>query len=305
MAFTRPTHSQDYPPNISARTHSTPKSDSNYTHSSMAPSVATTTQTFPTDGQPRKRRRSREPDWNNFYKHGLPKEIIVIDDTPEPEKPVAVPPTPASTAGTSSRTLRNGGTTGTTRILRNDATIANGKASVHDNTTTTTTATAAHVTKKRRKDDNARYDALYDRRVNGSHHLSLSGSTSTDRTTSANNTTTAATSLGSLSSNGQYDHDAQIGQKRKRTRQQLAQEAKRREIDVLGGDPISYRPPQKPIKKAGEVTVRQVNDVSIQYLMPPLAILFARRLALFYVCSISTGRVMRFSMHLITDMVSL
>ena len=209
----------------------------------MAPSIATTTQTYATDGQPRKRRRSREPDWNNFYKHGLPKEIIVIDDTPEPETPVKPA---ASTAGTT-RTQVNGAT-------------ANAKPSVHDNTTTT--ATAGHVTKKRRKDDNARYDAVYDGRVNGSNHISLSGSTSTDRTTSANNTTTAATSLGSLSSNGHYDYDAQIGQKRKRTRQQLAQEAKRREIDALAGDPISYRPPQKPIKKAGEVSVRQVNDVS-------------------------------------------
>ena len=208
----------------------------------MAPSIATTTQTYTTDGQPRKRRRSREPDWNNFYKHGLPKEIIVIDDTPEPE-PAGKP---ASTAA-ASRTQVNGATANDT------------KASVHDNTTTT--ATAAHVTKKRRKDDNARYDPLYDGRVNGSNHISLSGSTSTDRTTSANNTT-AATSLGSLSSNGQYDYDAQIGQKRKRTRQQLAQEAKRREVDALGADPISYRPPQKPIKKAGEVSVRQVNDVS-------------------------------------------
>ena len=38
----------------------------------------------------RKRRRSREPDWNAFYKNGLPKEIIVIDDdSPEPGIPAA------------------------------------------------------------------------------------------------------------------------------------------------------------------------------------------------------------------------
>ena len=32
-----------------------------------------------------KRTRSRKPDWETFYKNGLPKEIIVIDDSPEPE----------------------------------------------------------------------------------------------------------------------------------------------------------------------------------------------------------------------------
>ncbi|KAK7751773.1 serine threonine protein kinase CMGC group [Diatrype stigma] len=202
----------------------------------MGPST-TTTQTY-ADGQPRKRRRSRgEPDWNKFYKHGLPKEIIVIDDTPEPDQPHTV-----STA-TSSRTYTNG--------------------TAHGNASTAGSTSTAHVTKKRRKEDVAQYDSFYDGRSNASNHISLSGSTSTDRTTSANNTT-AATSLGSLSSNGHYDYDSQIGQKRKRTRQQLALEAKRREVDVLSGDTISYRPPQKPIKKAGEVTVRQVPERSHQ-----------------------------------------
>lgn len=262
MAHTRPTpHSQEYSAaptttaaaaaaattpttttatagatTVGTRTHSTPKSDAIYAHSNnMGPST-TTTQTY-ADGQPRKRRRSREPDWNNFYKHGLPKEIIVIDDTPEPDQHHTV-----STAPTS-RTYTNG--------------TVNGNASINDS------ANTSHVTKKRRKDEGSQYDSFYDGRSNASNHISLSGSTSTDRTTSANNTT-AATSLGSLSSNGQYEYESQIGQKRKRTRQQLAQEAKRREIDVLGGDAVSYRPPTKPIKKAGEVTVRQVHERSHQ-----------------------------------------
>ncbi|KAI1073850.1 kinase-like domain-containing protein [Whalleya microplaca] len=217
----------------SSRTNSTPRSDANYTKMPPAAAASSATTTTYTDSQPRKRRRSGgDVDWNTFYKNGLPKEIIVIDDTPEPDEE-------RSAAATSSRTYTNG---------------------------TLNESNGRHVAKRRRKDDAVAYDGLYDGRVvNGSlHHTSNSGSTSTDRTTSAHNTT-AATSLGSLSSNGHYDPDAHhAGQKRKRTRHQIAQEVKRREVEVLGETFVSYRPPQKPVKKAGEVTVRIVNDRSHQ-----------------------------------------
>ncbi|KAL7626653.1 serine threonine protein kinase CMGC group [Parahypoxylon ruwenzoriense] len=219
----------------SSRTNSTPRVDANLAN--MPPSAASTSQSY-TDAQPRKRRRSKEPDWNNFYKNGLPKEIIVIDDTPEPEQ---------NYSATTSRTYVNTATNVST-------------------TTTTTTTTTRPAAKRRRKDDVPPANDSCDGSVNGSYqHSSNSGSTSTDRTTSAHNTT-AATSLGSLSSNGQYDHETHpISQKRKRTtRQQIAQEAKRREVEVLSDTFISYRPPQKPVKKAGEVTVRVVNDRSLQ-----------------------------------------
>ncbi|KAI1500402.1 kinase-like domain-containing protein [Biscogniauxia marginata] len=226
VASARPTHD-------SSRTNSTPRSEAN-TANNMPPSVASSVQTY-SDTQPRKRRRSKEPDWNNFYKNGLPKEIIVIDDTPEPDQN----PPPATT--TSTRAYTNGAVNGT----------------ANEPTKTTTTR---HVAKKRRKEDVVAPESLYDGRVIGSHtHTSISGSASTDRTTSAH-TTTAPTSLGSLSSNGQYDYDSQVGQKRKRTRQQIAQENKRREVEVLNDALVSYRPPQKPVKKAGEVTVRVVNE---------------------------------------------
>ncbi|OTB07957.1 hypothetical protein M426DRAFT_19510 [Hypoxylon sp. CI-4A] len=189
----------------------------------MPPSTASTSQSY-ADGQPRKRRRSKEPDWETFYKNGLPKEVIVIHDTPEPEQEYST---------TSSK--------------------ANGKGVANDYTTTTRPAI-----KRRRKDGESQ-----EVRTNVSYQQNSSGeSASTDRTTSAHNTT-AATSL--VSSNGQYDHDSsQVGQKRKRTRQQIAQEAKRREVEVLGDAFVSYRPPQKPVKKAGDVTVRVVNDRSHQ-----------------------------------------
>jgi dual-specificity kinase len=175
----------------------------------------------------RKRRRSKGPDWTEFYKNGLPKEVIVIDDdTPAP-----------SADANSTRTYTNG-------------TVAGSDAG------------SQHVSKKRRKEDGYVNGG---RVVNGSHIVTPnSGTSSTDRTTSAQHTTApTTTSVASLSSNGHFDHEvsSQSGQKRKRTtRQQLAQEAKRREVEVLGDAYVSYRPPQKPIKKSAEVAVRVVTD---------------------------------------------
>ncbi|KAI0543220.1 kinase-like domain-containing protein [Xylaria digitata] len=200
---------------LSTRTHSTPHSEAHYASMPY------------TETQPRKRRRSKEPDWNKFYKNGLPKEIIVIDDTPEPEKKVSV--------------------AATSRTYTNDT--ANGS---------TNKPAPRHVAKRRRKDGELYEEVSYDTRLNGSYNqLSNSGSASTDRTTSAYNTTAPT----SLSSNGQYDYEApQTGQKRKRTRQQIAQDAKRREVEALGDGFREYQPPQKPIKKCGEVAVRPIND---------------------------------------------
>ncbi|KAI1878327.1 hypothetical protein JX265_002697 [Neoarthrinium moseri] len=212
---------QDYARTDSA---STPRSDANQYN---MPASAATAQNYQDNGPARKRRRSKGPDWDTFYKNGLPKEIIVIDDTPEPDGDAHEPSSNYST-----RTYTNGTVNGSD--------------------------TSRHVAKKRRKDDvhqNGRPA------TNGSHIATpTSTSTSTDRTTSAHNTT-AATSLGSLSSNGHYDYEVQsTGQKRKRTRQQIAQEAKRREVEVLGESYVTYRPPSKPVKKSGEVAVRIVTD---------------------------------------------
>jgi len=192
-------------------------------------------------GQPppaRKRRRSREPDWNSFYKNGLPKEIIVIDDSPEPE-------TPASTAP-SSHALTNGHING------------------HSSEIIT-----RHAAKKRRREADlaapAPYDPVYHSTLIGaqvSHHGSPSHSTvSSDRTNSAIHTT-AATSLGSASSNGHYDHDAQPGMKRKRTTRQQINEARRREADTLANTYANYQPPPDPPKKAPEVRVKVIPDLA-------------------------------------------
>lgn len=192
---------------------------------------------------PKKRQRSREPrepDWHKFYKNGLPKEVIVIDDSPTPEP----------------------------------------SASVLSNTQPTRSVAGAgsrHAAKRLRRDDGgSAYDPVY--HLEPSHSLNQSpeykdssGSTiSTDRTTSAIHTT-AATSLGSHSSNGQNGYEAedvQPGQKRKRTatRLQIANEAKLKELETNGDAFTNYKPPPKPPIKAPDVQVKQVADVSAHVL---------------------------------------
>ena len=185
----------------------------------------------------RKRRRSREPDWDNFYRNGLPREVIVIDDSPEPE------------ANTSRK-------------------ILNGHAAANAAAAATNESTTRHAVKKRRRNDGSStgqpngYHVQYvDSQTDTPKQNSTpNGSTisSTDRTNSALHTTAPT----SLSSNGTYE-DVQLPLKRKRTRQQLANEAKRREIDGLGDTFSAYEPPPFPPKKAGDVHVRVIHDVRL------------------------------------------
>jgi len=184
------------------------------------------------------RQQKREPDWAEFYKNGLPNEIIVIDDD-EPQTSPRTQPRPTQ-----------------------------------PNRTTTTNGSTRHTDKKRKTTASTAYDPVYNQQTSYSttqtpyYDNSPSNNTiSTDRTTSAINTT-AATSLGSQASNGAYIPPLEIGtvgQKRKRTRraaQDEANEAKRREVD-LHGDPFSlYVPPPNPPIKAKEVFVQVVADVS-------------------------------------------
>ncbi|KAK2000583.1 kinase-like protein [Colletotrichum falcatum] len=207
--------------------HAASSPDANYITAMPSNSLSQSSQSG------RKRRRSKEPDWNKFYKNGLPKEIIVIDDTPEPEHGKAV--------GNGVRVVSNG------------------------NAVAASAASSRPVPKKRKRDDEPPYDPVYHNSKYAASHTTTphhngtpSGSTiSTDRTTNSVIHTTAATSL---SSNGQDYYDAQPGQKRKRTRQQIAQEAKKREVECLSDPFVSYKPPPYPPKKASDVHVRVVQD---------------------------------------------
>ncbi|KAK3295466.1 kinase-like domain-containing protein [Chaetomium fimeti] len=199
----------------------TSRLDHLYTNMPAAPQAQPLAESQP----PRKKRRSREPDWKTFYKNGLPKEIIVIDDTPEPERANA------------------------------SATLANGRSHV----VTNGGAPGSSAKKRKRDDEPTPYDPVHHSAALGSHTPSKSTAAS-DRTNSAIHTT-AATSLGSLSSNGQYEYDTQPGHKRKRTtRQQIANEARRREAAIYTDALAHYRPPPYPPKKARDVHIKVVAD---------------------------------------------
>ena len=178
--------------------------------------------------------RRRNPDWADFYKNGLPKEVIVIDD--DDEDPVPPPPRQQPAV---SGTATNGAT--------------------------------RHTDKKRKTTASTAYDPVYNQHTSYSttqtpYYDSPNHSLSTDRTTSALNTT-AGTSLGSTASNGHHISpldDTAVGQKRKRTRavaQDEAKQTKRRELDH--DDPFSlYQPPPNPVIKAKDVYVQVIPDKS-------------------------------------------
>lgn len=124
--------------------------------------------------------------------------------------------------------------------------------------------------KRRRNDIGSAYDPVY--HADPSNRTpeckdSPASTISNGRTTSVA-FTTAATSLGSLSSNGQNNYTVSSihsAPKRKRTatRLQIANEAKRKELEANGDAFINYRPPPRPPIKAPDVKVKQVTDVGV------------------------------------------
>ena len=242
-SYNLPTPSSNGPSSKSLGVAGPPQSALNAVHSSRPDTKSAEMSTLSSMSKQlsKKRQRSkepREPDWHKFYKNGLPKEVIVIDDSPTPELSGSV--------------------------------ISNGDAG-----RSLAGESSRHTAKKRKRDDvGSAYDPVYhigqhSKRPSPQYKNSASGSTiSTDRTTSAIHTT-AATSLGSHSSNeksGFEATDVQPGQKRKRTatRLQLANEAKRKELEVNGDAFTNYQPPPHPPIKAPDVQVKQVADVSCQ-----------------------------------------
>ncbi|KAK8152979.1 kinase-like domain-containing protein [Phyllosticta citrichinensis] len=171
------------------------------------------------------RRREHQPNWDEFYKNGIPKEVIVIDDSPEPQ--------PARSAAA-------------------------------DNS-------ARHADKKRKTAASTAYDPVYQQQTSYSttqtpyYDTPSNHTVSTDRTASAIHTT-ASTSLGSSVGNAAANkiEDGVVGQKRKRTTRRTAQdeakEAKRRETDQEREHWTAYVPPPQPPIKAKEVYVKAVGD---------------------------------------------
>jgi dual-specificity kinase len=175
-------------------------------------------------------RPQKIPDWKEYYKNGVPKEIIVIDDDTPP------PPTPASQA------MNQRGGKGGRRPIQPTA------------------------GRKRKADDG--YDARYNDSPAFSTHPakfdehSSGPSVSTDRTTSLH--TTAPTSLGSYGSSGASNsyEDVNVGQKRKRAPpKETRATTKRKQQEATSDAFADYVPPPKPPIKAAEVHVPVIPAV--------------------------------------------
>lgn len=169
------------------------------------------------------------PNWNEFYKNGPPKEIIVIDDDSPP---------PQSSA---------------TNVGRD-----------HHR------EPYAHAGTKRKIDQG--YEIEYnDSPVYSTHHAqygnsSSSASTHSGARTNSIQTITAPTSLeshGGNTASNSYE-DVRIGNKRKRAvpQKETRAQAKRKQQEAQSDPFLDYIPPSRPTKKAPEVNVPVIKDVS-------------------------------------------
>ncbi|EFR04247.1 CMGC/CLK protein kinase [Nannizzia gypsea CBS 118893] len=190
--------------------------------------------------------RRKQPDWGEFYKNGVPKEIIVIDDDDDEDDGTNNDPVAISSSAVASATSRT-----VPRVAPS------------------TSSSNLPASKKRRTDASSGVDVYYDRpaySVSSQKYGegSSAPSMSTDRTASIH--TTAPTSLGSQASasttNNVYLDDVAVGQKRKRvvTRKAARDELKRRELETVGDAFSSYIPPPKPPIKAKDVVVPVIRD---------------------------------------------
>jgi len=180
---------------------------------------------------PPPRGRQRKADWNEFYKHGLPQEVIVIDDdTPQP---------------------------GTSRQKENYP------ADPGYPSRSQASEPSRHTEKRRRVDETEGYGSSY--RDDGypppkkHSYESLSTSADTRGRTNSGAYSTAPTSLDSSvgSLRAPTDPDEQAGQKRKRSSRNYQETSE--EIH----ETFAYYPPPRPPIKANDVAVRGIPDVSL------------------------------------------
>lgn len=231
---------------VSAGASSVPRSDAQYSPTMPPSQLHQGNQGHqPESPAGKKRRRTHNaPNWDDFYRNGLPKEVIVIHDTPPPESgpdnpnqtytTSAVAPDPSITQPAAKRRKRD-----------SDAAPAGGASSLHHEPTYCHNQVPAARTPHRRSP------------------ATTASSSSGRNTSTAHLTATAPTSIGSSSSNSQYDYDLQPGQKRKRTTRQQVNETRRQQAEAYGDSIQKYRTPPQPIKKCGEVKVHRIDDVSL------------------------------------------
>ena len=183
--------------------------------------VPSSSKATPTMNDPTK----RQPDWAEFYKNGVPKEVIVIDDTPEPERrPKAQP-----------------------RRSNKEAVAPSGKK------------------RKVGEGYETRFPDRPSYSTHSQQYGDSSGpSISTDRTASLQTTApTSLGSYGSSGASNSYE-DVNVGSKRKRLPvKETRSQAKRKQQEADNDAFANYIPPPKPPIKAGEVPVPVIRAVSI------------------------------------------
>ena len=210
-------------------------------------SVSTTGLSTTLEEPSRKRRRSREPNWHDFYRNGLPKEVIVIEDTPEP-KPAA----------NISQKLTNGYLP--TTVGCSSTGLNNHDAAALPPPPPPPPLSSSTSRKRRREDQETGPYLNYQIQSLGSHTNTSIGTQSTSSTNSLPYNTVST----SLSSIGHGEDQRFTPPRRKRTRQQVANEAKRRDVHGLADGIFTYKPPPFPPKKVGDVRVRVIPDVRTQ-----------------------------------------
>lgn len=166
----------------------------------------------------------KRTDWREFYKNGLPKEIIVIDDSS---------PEPTSNNSPSKRSNTQ-----------------------HDSKRRRTDA--AYDSLQNGPPKTTRRDYLYDE-ANSSGTNSSGRNTSTLYSTAP----TSLTSTSSSGHQLQRLDDSRIGQKRKRLSRPAFDEESPPELEVVGQNQAwtNYVPPPNPPIKAGEVYTPVIRDV--------------------------------------------
>jgi dual-specificity kinase len=189
-------------------------------------------------------RNSRKADWAEFYKNGVPEEVILIDDDDEDPK-----------------------------LILNTHSV---NGSGYEN--------PRHADKKRKTGATSTYDPVYNNPQPSysttqtpyyDNSSSNNNTVSTDRTAPALKTT-ASSSLAPSVRNGSYLppplEEGVVGQKRKRTRNVTAEEvkaAKRRELERVQSPYSAYIPPPNPPLKSKDIHVPVVKDVSLSLAFPP------------------------------------
>ncbi|KAK5091767.1 serine threonine protein kinase CMGC group [Lithohypha guttulata] len=177
----------------------------------------------------------KPPNWNEFYKNGVPKEIIVIDDDS--------PPPQASTSNVCDQQQDSYSNAGRKRKIDQGYEVEYADSPVYST-----------------------HHAQYG-------NSSSSNSVHSGGRTNSIQTVTAPTSLesyGGTTASNSYE-DVRIGQKRKRVAppKETRQSTKRKQQEAQTDPFLDYIPPSKPPRKAGEVNVPVVRDVRVGSLIQP------------------------------------